>query len=396
MKAHLYLLFISAFFTSHLSADSIVLKTGVTYEGKVISEDEKSYLIAINVSQSIKDERRIAKSEIKEIIKQSADARDFAAIKALVPTPDKLSVENYSARIATANSFLTTYPQSTHTEAVLAIVQKLQKEHLIISEGGIKLGGQLISKSDIKANAYDIHARQILSKMKKLANSGDYRQALRQWERIQKNYAHSASIIDGTPLAKQILRSYSSELQNLINTLESRQAKRKLAIGRLNPNDRLRTVEVLAENKQKHAALIEQEKKQLKTKWLTIDPHNSKTLEHNLRNAESALSSLSSFDASKVKLAGPAYRGAWSTLANGDLEGAALHLKELNNLKLPGKYIEPLAEQLTDKKATAAQAAEKAKEEAAIEKALQERLAKEAAEKAAEENKKKRSKKTQK
>jgi len=400
MKAHLYLLFISAVFTGTLSADTIILKTGVTYEGQIISQDEESYLIAIRVTQSIKDERRLTKDEIKEIIKESADAKDFVAVKALVPTPDRLSEKSYAARIATAHSFLTKYPKSTHTKAAQGILKKLKKEQLIISQGGIKLSGQLISKSDIEANAYDIHARMILNKMKKLATTGDYQQALRHWETLQGGYAHSSSYRDGATFATQVLRSYSSELKNLIYTMEPRMAKRKLAMGRLSEDDRLRTIHVLAENQKKYAALIEHEEKQLQTKWLTIDPQNSKALEYNLRNAESALSNLSSFDASQVKLAGPAYRGAWSTLAEGNLEGAAKHLQVLNTLDLPEKYIQPLAKQLAEKQATATQAEEKAKEEAAIEKALQERLAKEAAEKeAAEKNKnkprKKRRNKTQ-
>ncbi len=391
MKTRLYLLTISAIFASNLSADTIVLKSGVTHEGEVVSQDEKSYLIAIRVSKSIKDERRIAKDDIKEIVKESADAKDFATVKSLIATPDNLSEKNYAIRVATANSFLSTHQKSTHTKEVKDILKKLKKEQLIISQGGIKLNGQLILKSDIEANAYDVHARMRLSKMTKLAKTGEYQQALRHWETIQISYAHSASYKDGTALATQVLRSYSSELKTLINTIESREAKRKLAMDRLNQDDRVRTVQVLAENAKKYAALIEREEKQLQTKWLTIDPQNTKAkaLEYNLRNAESALSALSSFDTSKVKLAGPSYRRAWSTIANGDLESAAKHLQVLNSLQLPEKYIQPLAKQLAEKQSTAAQAEEKAKEKAAIEKALQERLAKDAAEKAALENKKK-------
>ena len=192
MKISHYLLLITAALTSSITADTILLKSGKKYEGKVISQDDKSYLVEVYVTKSIKDERRIPKDLVREIIPQAKDAKDFEIVKNLVPTPDRLDANAYAPRIKTAQEFLTKFPKSKHSKLVKTIIQTLEKEHHAISKGGIKLGGQLISAADLEANAYDIHARILLLDMKSHASNGNYQQALRKWETLQNTYSKSA------------------------------------------------------------------------------------------------------------------------------------------------------------------------------------------------------------
>ncbi len=387
MKIYHTLLYITAILTGNLTADTIVLKTGVKYEGKIISSDKDTYLVEIHYSKSIKDERRIPKDQVREIIKAEKDAEEFSHVQALLPTPDQLTSAAYQQRIKTANNFLSKYPRSIHSKKVKAILDLLEKEHQVVSKGGIKLGGQLVSSSDLEANAYDIDARVLLNKIKNAAANGHYQLALRKWEALQSDYAHSSSYKDSMALAARILHAHNSELKNYLDTLDSRLAKRKSALDSLNEGDRARTIAVLSENENNYNALIEKEQQELRTKWLSIDPLCKKALEYNLRNTVSGLKSLSSHDPSKFKSAGPIYRDAWAALAKGDLTVAVDRIKELKSLRLPDRYTDPLA-QLLKEKQTAAKIAEK---QAAEDLAEQKRLAaKAAAEKATQEPIKKR------
>lgn len=382
MKIHHSLLCITAILTGNLIADTIVLKTGVKYDGKVIATDKDTYLVEIHHSKSIKDERRIPKDQVREIIKTAKDTEEFAKLEELVPTPDQLTSAAYERRIKTAKDFLTKYPKSVHAKKVKTILDLLENEHQVISKGGIKLGGQLISPSDLEANAYDIDARILFNKIKNAAANGRYQLALRRWENLQNNYSHSASYKDSMALASRILHAHNSELKNYLDTLESRLAKRKSALESLNEGDRARTITVLSENETHYNALIEREQQELRTKWLTIDPYSKKALEYNLRNTESALKSLSSYDPSKFKSAGPIYRDAWAALAKGNLTEAGNLIKDLKSLRLPDRYTGPLAQLLKEKQTAEKIAAKQAAKDLAEQKRL---AAKAAAEKAKQE-----------
>ncbi len=372
-------------------ADTIVLKTGKTHEGRVISEDATSYLFEINVTSSIKDERRIPKDHVKEIIKESIESKDFKRISALVPMRDLQPAAAYTKRIEIAKSFITKFPKSKHGAAAKKILSTLEKEHQTISDGGIKLDGQLISHSDIEANAYDIHASLLLRDMERLSAARRYHEALRKWETLDSDYRNSTSFRNGIPTAKRIIQTYQISLKLLLDTLDTRIAARKSAIDSMNANDRERTEIVLAEQQKRHAILVEKEKTNLRLKWLTVDPYDKASIDHNYRQTATTLksiTSLSNTNAKELKLAGPTYRDAWAALAKGDLDGAELHLKNLRSLRLPERYITTLQTKLQEKRDAKTEADKKAKQEAAEEKLRQSKLDKEAAEKAAKEGKK--------
>jgi len=378
MKAHYTLLGIAAILTGSLTADTIKLKSGKEYQGSIISEDDQSYLFKIIVSNSITDERRIPKDKISEIIPDAKDASDFKTVQSLVPTPDMLPEKSYKRRIAKASEFLKKYPKSKQRKKVTATLEILKKEHQVIAAGGIKLDGQLISCSDIEANAYDIDARIIISKAKAFANNHQYHLALRQWEKIKKDYPHSLSYKENIPSVPRLLKAYQTELQHHLDTLDDRLKKREAVLASLEENDRERTLKILDEKKTLYESILAREKGTLKTKWLTIDPFNKQAITSNLSSVKSALQNLKNTKTAEIKLAGPDLRGAWSALAKGDLEDANKHIQSLGSLRIPVKYIDPLKEQLTDQQ-TSKTAEKKAAEEAAATKAAEEKATQEAA-----------------
>ena len=118
MKAYQKFALITGLLSAPLCADTIVLKSGIEYQGKVISEDATNYLVEINVTKSIKDEKSIPKADVKEIRKESAESAekaDFEKVGILVPTPDQLSAQDYQERIQKAESFIATYPCLLYT-----------------------------------------------------------------------------------------------------------------------------------------------------------------------------------------------------------------------------------------------------------------------------------------
>lgn len=381
MKTHTLLL-VAYVLTSTLSADTIELKSGVKYQGEILSEDAKTYLVEIHHSASIKDERRIPKEDVKKITRETADTKDYAAIKAFLPTPDMLSKKGYLKRIEMASDFLKKYPELSRARInkVNAILKTLEEENQVISNGGLKLNGKLISATSIQKNAYDIDARILLYKTKQIAQSGNFQASLRSWEKLQSNYPHSSAYQESLPTVSRILKAHKAELEKSLNSLDARTKKREAAVKSLEQHDQSRATRVIAEKNEIYEATINKEEKELKTKWLTIDPFNKHALEYNLRSTETALNNISRMDTSKLELAPPYIESTLSALDKGNINDAEAGIKKLTSMKLPAKYIDPLTQQLEDKKLELIK--EKQAEEARAQEAL---LKAEADKKAAEE-----------
>ncbi|NWK56508.1 hypothetical protein HW115_12880 [Verrucomicrobiaceae bacterium N1E253] len=380
-----------------LAADTIKLKSGTEYKGKILSEDDTSYLIEIKHSASIKDERRIPKDQILEITKDSKDNKDFQSIKSMIPVPDLLEGPAYAKRIERAETFLKKHPKSSHKKEVQTILETLKKEQQLISSGGIKLSGHLISAEDIKTNAYDIQARILSEKIKKRAKSGQYPQALRLWEKLQNQYAHSAAYQDGISWIPRVLRAHQSELQQHLDTLDARLKKQQKVLESLADSDRDRAEKLITEKKNRYEATIDREQNELKSQWLTINPFHEQALQYNLRSVESELRSLESKPASSIRLAGPDLRSAWTALAGGKLSDAERHLQAALSLKIDKQYTDPIKAELEQKKAEQAEAkaAEEQAQREAEELAAKEKAAQEAEEKnKGKKGKKKKTKKT--
>jgi len=390
MKTQSLILIIASVLTSTLSADTIELQSGVKYDGSILSEDEKTYLIEIYHSDSIKDERRILKKEVKNITIDSADTKDYKIIKVFVPTPDMLSKKSYLKRIELASSFLKKYPGSTRARIteVNTILKTLENENEVILNGGLKLKGVLISATQVQKNAYDIDAIILFLKIKKIARSGNYQLSLRTWENLQSNFPCSSAYQESLPIISRILKAYKAELDKNLNSLELRMSKRAAAIKSLDSHDQSRAAQVIAEKNKIYDALIDKEQKELKTKWLTIDPFNKRALDYNLRNTETALNNISRMDTSKLELAAPHISSTLSALNKGNIQDAEAGIKKLTSMKLPTKYIEPLTQQLEEKKLAIIQEKE-AEENRAREAAFKAEAEKKAAEKEAKKARKK-------
>lgn len=375
------ILCIAAISCASLTADTIVLKGGKKHQGRVISEDGKSYLLEINVTDSIKEERRIPKDQVEEIIKESADVKAFKNIATLGTTPDLLPEAAYTKHLVQVRQFISKFPRSTNIKAAKKILAQLEKEHKTIAAGGIKLNGKLIPQPEIEANAYEIDARILLHQIRQLAAAERYPEALRKWETLQKEYQNSATYQAAAPVAQRILRTYQVLLKQLIDTLDARSEKRVSALKSMGENDRARTEAALAEKRKKHTALVDREKTTLLLKWLTVDTFDKQSIDHSLRETTTSLNALSNIKLSEIKQAGPAYRAAWTALTKDDLKDASKKLQDLKSFRIPARYTEPLEKRLKEKEKAALEAAEKAKLEAEAEKAQQEKLAKEAEEK---------------
>src|SRR5690606_27091287 len=140
-------------------ADTFVLKDGTRLEGKILSETQDTYLLEIQVTKSIKDEKTVPKADVKEIVREKVDETAFEKLKGLVPTPDLLTSDDYDARILQITTFLQAHQKSAKVCDANATLAILKTEGVAVQSGGLKLGGKIIPAEEYKANAYEIDAK---------------------------------------------------------------------------------------------------------------------------------------------------------------------------------------------------------------------------------------------
>lgn len=337
-------------FSLYASADTFILESGKSLEGKIISEDDESYLLEIQVTHSIKDEKRIKKSEIKEIIKVSEEEIAFNSLKPYLDAPDLSSEKEYIEKIGKLSTFVVKFPDSEHIDFVNKAISKLQDELKSIKEGAIKLNGLIIPESGILANQYDIDASILLKKLHRLHEANSSHDILKIWEKFYPEYSYSSSMEEAVPIMISTLRRYRSQLANLRDTLPSRVKKRKAAMERLNEDDEQRTIEALKEREQLFKTIHQQERETGRI-WLTLDDYDNNIINYNLKKTEEVMKLLHGFNPAKTANGGLIYRNAWTAITAGNIAEAESALQEFSRLKIPNKYYDMLNEKLAEKKA---------------------------------------------
>lgn len=333
-----------------LLGDTITLKDGTKLEGKITEEDAQTVTIKVEgANGGVAVPKIIIKADIAKMEKDGPDQAVFEALRGLVPAPDRLTATQYKERIGRGQAFLNRFPGSRHAPAVKKMMEKLEAEHKLAANGGIKLEGLWISAADRAANAYEIDARLEISDMETDFKNGRHQLALRHFEKIQADFIASEKYGTARALAIQTLTAYQPLVAGDLARIDSRLKKRTEGISRL-PASQRKAEEGAIEARDAAYLKRVQAEKAAKTKWLTLNSYHRQPLQDVSRNIDATLKSLQSKSTSEGKVAGPIYRAAWSDALAGNYEEGKKLLTELKSLKVPTRYLAALEKKLTPPK----------------------------------------------
>lgn len=339
MKIHSAVAF--CFLAGSLSglADTFTLKDGSTLEGKILHEDANSYVLEIQVTKSIKDEKTVAKADVAKITREQLDITAFAPLQKLVPTPDLLTADEYLKRISSVNQFLKTYPASSKSREAKVILETLKSEAAQVEAGGIKTNGEMISQAAYKANAYELDARVQEARIRGLIDSREPLAALRVFSEFDRDYRTTLSFGALTPLMKQLAQRQVEEARQQLLTLESRLKERQLGLERMTNEDRPVTELAIKEQDEAIQARFNAEKN-AKISWVTTSPFHKPSLEETVRFGETELKRLAAITTVLGVDGGRAYRDALSAIQSGasDTEVAAA-ITAAKAASLPPRYL---------------------------------------------------------
>ncbi len=323
-------------------AETFTLKDGTTLEAKVLSEVGDTYVLEVQVTKSIKDERRVAKADVVKRTAEQPDLKAFEAIAKLVPTADLLAADDYPMQIAAVEKFLKDHRGSNKGKEAKAMLEVLKAEATQIADGALKFNGKIVTPAEYKANAYDLDARVEEAKIRRLVNDSQFLPALRAFAEFDRDYRTTLSYGAVAPLIRQVIQNEVAEAKQSLLTYDARVKARDVGLQQMNSEDRKVTESAIKEESDQIAARFKAEK-DAKQNWVTTSPYNKASLEAIVTFGELEQARLAAVKTTLGVDGGKCYRDLYNAVRNGSSAAVVtVALTAAKTALVPARYLAPL------------------------------------------------------
>lgn len=293
MKIHLLAIsWVLLALAAPLRGDTFVLKDGSKLEGRILRQDGDSYLLEVQVTKSIRDERLVAKADVVKIERHDPEKVDFSVITQLVPVPDLLTAADYAARIRKVEHFIASHRMTANSREAMVILAKLQAEAAEVAAGAIKLEGQMISAAERQTNAYEVDARIQAFKIRRMVQDRHTLQALRAFSAFERDFPNTTARAELVPLMAQVINAYVADTLNILKGYEARVKERKAGLASMTVQDRKISQTAIREQSVELAHQFKREK-DAQQLWVTRHPYSKESLEDAVTSGRQELSRLS-------------------------------------------------------------------------------------------------------
>lgn len=323
------------------SADTFVMKNGDRLDATILKETPDSYVLQVQITKSIRDEKTVAKADVVEIIAEKMDEKAFELIKGLVPVPDLQGNDEYDRRIVAVVGFIKNHPKSPLIPEAEKMLSTLKTEGVVVMGGGMKLGDKLITAEEYKADAYDIDARIIEKRARDAAARGDILGGLRGIDRLETDYKYTDSRRATAPLKQQLLKRYKAQIGEQLTTFDTRTAERNAGLARMTAEARATTEQALAEELETTTRLMASENEK-NMRWVTTHPYHKDSLEDAVDEIEDAMTD---DIGDNGRNSGKIYRNVVRIIGEqSDHEVIKEVIGQAEEVEIPAKYIDKLKE----------------------------------------------------
>ena len=324
-----------------VSADMIMMKNGEKLEGNVLREEVDGYVVEIQVTNSIRDEKFVPRAEVLKIEKMPEYEKAFTAIVDLCPAPELLSVEGYEERIIKFREYIEAFPKSPKNSNVEAIIKTLEEELALIKGGAVKFGEEIISAENYEANAFGYAALIAEKKIRDSVTKRDFLGALRGFDTYETSLGTPEGYASLSALMVQVLEAYRVRIEESLAGLDGRLAARMSGLARMTPKDRAKSQRAIdAELSQVEQRFLQEKSGQMK--WITPHAYHKESLEEARRQVTAEMTRLKQRESEPEVLLAELYRIAWAKLESGTDEDKKLVLEDAKAKKLPESYLAKL------------------------------------------------------
>lgn len=325
------------------SADTFEMKDGTKLEGVILREEGSNYVLSVQITKSIKDEKVVAKSDVLKHVKERKDETEFEALATLVPTPDLKSAEAYASDIAKVENFLKKYPTSAKKAQAAKILDTLVGEHALVKDGGVKLDGKMISASDRAPNAYGLDAGILAKQFTTAAEKNDYLNALRAWSKLEAGYPGSNIYRENIQTALKVMRAYQMLVNTTLAGFDARTKERAAGLAGMNPGDRIRSEQAIKEQQDLYLARVDKEKTD-GLKWLSLDPYVKLPLDETKRYLDTETRRLENLDLTYIPKTQEVYEETYKAVTKSGATKQEIDaaLSKARGVSMPQQYIDIL------------------------------------------------------
>lgn len=314
-------------------------------EGKVVFNTPSVVELKWEKRPGIFQTDRFLKANIERVEIDTKEDIQFRNMGQLLPTPDRLTPEDYQRRIVKCKAFLDLFPNGSHATKVELILTTLEEENEKAVAGGLKLQNKWISPEERRRDSYGIDAGLEYADMVTAKESSDLKTALRHFENIQSDFSGSTHYAKASALAIETMKSYQPILQKRIAQVQFKRQDRERARATLPANVRAQNKAAQDKTDATYLKLVARETNELKTKWLTLNEYHSDPIRKVLNTLKNTLSTLEKENpAENSSFADSLHQDAWDAVSRGDLEAVEEILRELKSLKVPERYLALLQE----------------------------------------------------
>ena len=314
-------------------------------EGKVVFNTPSVVELKWEKRPGIFQTDRFSKANVERVEIDTKEDIQFRNMGQMVPTPDRLTPEEYQRRVAKCKAFLDLFPNGRHASKVELILKTLEEEYEKAVAGGLKLQNKWISPEERRRDAYGIDARLEFADMVAAKESSDLKMALRHFEKIQSDFAGSTHYAKASALAIEAMKSYQPILQQRMAQVQFKRQDRERARATLPANVRAQNKAAQDKADATYLKLVARETNEIKTKWLTLNEYHSDPMRKVLNTLKNTLSTLEKQTPSEgSSFADSLHQDAWDAISRGDLEAVEEMLRELKSLKVPERYLTQIQE----------------------------------------------------
>ncbi len=326
------------------AADTFKMKDGSSLEATVLSETPESYVLEVQVTKSIKDERTVAKADVADREVEKLDLKAFAAVEKLLPTQDLLTTDEYAQLIATAEKFLKDFSTSPKTTQAKTILATLKDEAAKVGAGGLKVNKSMVTPAQYEANAYELDARVQEVRIRSLVSKGRTLEALRAYTDFEKDYATTLPAGSLRPVMLQVMQSYVEEVRESLTSYDARLKKRTSGLAQMAGEDRKATEAAIAEENAAFESRLKAEK-EAKITWTSVDPFSKTSLDEAVKYGDSEVKRLAAVKPVLGQDGGKAYRDAYALVhGSGTSTNMSPAISAAKTAGVPARYITPLEE----------------------------------------------------
>lgn len=318
--------------TTGLFADTVFLKNGTEITGEIVSDTPESVVIEYKLTESIKDQKTIARDRIASVSTSSDEDKEFAALGPLASPETALNSQALDQLIEKKiGTFVRNHPDSKRLPEIEEALKSLEADRARLRSGDRKVEGDWISAAQIASDPSQWDARFRLVTIREAARNNDPVTALRTYEVLEKKEPGSRAMPDALKLALTELDKLEARVFKALADLEVIEKRRQKALS-ISTSDQAREVR---EGLEKENAIAREMARGVEldgTKFVPVFPNTKESLdalELVIKNERARLTQLRKIP---MRESLDRTRDAERLLASGNPEGAKAQIAEAEKL----------------------------------------------------------------